>query len=79
VAHALAVKLHVPAPKGRTQTIAGRRARRYELSSPSAAVRRRIAFVLDGTSEYQLFCRFGAADAEAEQACEELMASFRLA
>jgi hypothetical protein len=77
VAHELAKRLGGRVAAARTQTIGGRRGRRYELVVPSSAVRRRIAFVLDGRTEYQLFCRFRKDDAEALRACKELLASFR--
>ena len=54
------------------------RARRYELVAAGSSVRRRIAFVLDGRTEYQLFCRFRATDADAVQACDALLTTFRL-
>jgi len=78
VAHELAKRLGGRVATARTETIGGRRARRYELVVPSSAVRRRIAFVLDGRTEYQLFCRFRQNDAEALRACEELLDSFSL-
>jgi hypothetical protein len=77
VAHELAAQLHARVT-ARTETIGGRRARRYELVVPRSGVRRRIAFVLDGRTEYQLFCRFRATDSDAQQACDELLTSFRL-
>lgn len=78
VARNLADQLRGQAEAGTTVTVAGRRARRYEI-----AFRRRggdfveqITFVLDGPREYQLLCRYRAgADV---RACAALGSSFRL-
>jgi len=78
VASNLADQLRGHADAGATVTVAGHRARRYEI-----VFRRRggdfveqITFVLDGRSEYQLLCRYRAgADV---RPCAALGSSFRL-
>jgi hypothetical protein len=65
----------------RDATIAGRRARVYELGYTRGSERLldRVAFVLVGRREYQLTCRIDAVEPEpGEQACAELVRSFRL-
>lgn len=57
-----------------TVTIAGQRARRYDLSNTRDGTWR-LGFVLRGRREYQLLCR-GAPDQR--PACEQLFATFRL-
>lgn len=54
----------------RTEQIAGRNARVYDIARDEAA--ERIAFVLEGRREYQLFCR------SADDACDRLLESFSL-
>jgi hypothetical protein len=62
-----------------TLTIVGRRARSYDVSyaANGTPLVERIAFVLEGKSEYLLLCRYergGATDA-----CDGLLTSFKLA
>jgi len=70
VAGELAARVHGKLGRGRTRQIAGRNARTYDIARNGA--QERIAFVLDGRREYQLFCR-GAGDA-----CDRLLETFRL-
>jgi hypothetical protein len=62
----------------RTVTVAGGRARLYELSFRRRGheVRERITFVLRDQREYELLCRWRADQAE-PRACSTLVASFR--
>jgi hypothetical protein len=65
----------------RDAVIAGRRARVYEIGYRRANARLldRVAFVLVGRREYQLTCRIDVAEPErGEEACAELLRSFRL-
>jgi hypothetical protein len=62
-----------------TVTIAGRRARRYDVAYEHAGreLVERISFVLRGETEYLLLCRYErGGDAEA---CDRFLTSFRLA
>lgn len=62
------------------RTLAGRRARIYEIGHRRGDARLldRVAFVLIGRREYQLTCRIAAAEPEpGEEACAELFRSFR--
>ncbi|HET9675190.1 MAG TPA: hypothetical protein VFP31_10315 [Gaiellaceae bacterium] len=62
-------------------TIAGRRARTYEIAYTRQSRRfvDRVAFVLDGRREFQLTCRIDVDDPDAgTQACERLRSSFRI-
>jgi hypothetical protein len=70
VAHQLATRAQGKVEDAETRPIAGRDARAYAISRSGAD--ERIAFVLDGRREYQLFCR-GAGDA-----CDRLLDSFTL-
>jgi len=72
LAHAEGGKL----TKSETVTLAGRRARAYTIDRRGR--QERIAFVLAGRREYQLFCRYERAS-RAEAACSSLFMSFRLA
>jgi hypothetical protein len=66
---------------GRTERIAGRRARVYDIRYERAERRlvERVGFVLRGRREYQLLCRWDAEEPETgEEACAELFSSFRL-
>jgi hypothetical protein len=74
VAEKLASQLGAAISDRATVEIAGRRARRYDLSG-SRDRTQRIAFVLQGRWEYQLLCR---SDSRQEPACQQLFASFRL-
>jgi len=63
----------------RTVTIAGQKARRYDIAYASEGKQlvERIAFVLRGKSEYLLLCRYErGGDTEA---CDGLLTSFKLA
>jgi hypothetical protein len=63
----------------RTVTIAGQKARRYDIAytSEGRQLVERIAFVLRGKSEYLLLCRYErGGDTEA---CDGLLTSFKLA
>jgi hypothetical protein len=63
----------------RTITIAGQKARRYDIAYASEGKQlvERIAFVLRGKSEYLLLCRYErGGDTEA---CDALLTSFKLA
>jgi predicted small lipoprotein YifL len=78
VAASLADQLRGLAGAGTTVTVAGRRARRYDISFSRGGKDfvERITFVLDGKREFQLLCRYPAgAD---EPACAALGSSFRL-
>ena len=65
----------------RDATVARRRARVYEIGYRREGARLvdRVTFVLVGRREYQLTCRIDAAEPEpGEEACAELLRSFRL-
>lgn len=74
VAERLASQLGAAISGRATVEIAGRRARRYDLSGARDRTQR-IAFVLQGRWEYQLLCR---SDSRQEPACQQLFASFTL-
>jgi hypothetical protein len=78
VARQLASRLGGTLESSATVTVAGRRARRYEIRyrSMDADVVERTAFVLDGRREYQLVCRYRSGDPTA--ACDTLFETFRL-
>jgi hypothetical protein len=67
----LAGREHAELKRSETITIDGRKARAYDLERPDGT-KERIAFVLTGRREYQLYCRGDDADA-----CKQLFASFR--
>jgi hypothetical protein len=74
----LANQQHGEVSESRTVTIAGRRARRYDMSyeRDGKALVERITFVLRGKTEYLLLCRYergGDTDA-----CDRLLATFTL-
>lgn len=71
VARELAAQEHGTIQNPRTLTIAGRRARAYEIARPGSSTER-IAFVLDAKREYQLFCR------DAGDECDRLLGSFTI-
>ena len=77
VARTLAAGLSGHVDAARTVSVAGARARQYDLSYErnGAALRQRITFVLRGRREYQLLCRWAAASGE-PAACRLLLASF---
>jgi hypothetical protein len=62
----------------RTVTVAGRRARRYDIDyeRDGKALVERIAFVLRGKTEYLLLCRYDRGGDTA--ACDRLLATFTL-
>jgi hypothetical protein len=66
VAARLAAAAGAPSPVAETATVAGRKIRAYRYGG------KRIGFVLDGRSEYQLFC------AQAGDGCDLLFSSFTL-
>jgi hypothetical protein len=66
VADRLAKATGTTVDKAETVTVSGRKTRAYEYGG------RRIAFVLDGQSEYQLFCTHTGT------ACDLLFSSFQL-
>ncbi len=61
-----------------TVTIAGRRARRYDVGyqSEGRQLVERIAFLLKGKTEYLLLCRYERGGET--RACDRLLATFRL-
>jgi hypothetical protein len=62
-------------------TIAGRRARTYEIdyTRDGRQLVDKVAFVLDGRREFQLTCRIQVDDSDTgTDACERLRSSFRL-
>ena len=61
-----------------TTTLAGRRARRYDIAYESDGKRliERVAFVLRAKTEYELLCRFERG--KSSSACDTLFRSFRL-
>lgn len=78
VARQLASRLGGTLESSSTVTVAGRRARRYEIRYRlmDDEVVERTAFVLNGRREYQLVCRYPSGDPTA--ACETLFETFRL-
>jgi hypothetical protein len=62
----------------RTVTVAGRKARRYDIDYERGgkALVERLAFVLRGKTEYLLLCRYGRGGDTA--ACDRLLATFTL-
>jgi hypothetical protein len=79
VAEQLAAGLHGRLDARETMVLAGRRARRYDVSfaRDGKDLVERIAFVLDGRREYELLCRFPHGDAGAGKRCVAFLASFR--
>jgi hypothetical protein len=63
----------------RTVTIAGQKARRYDVAfaRDGKQLVERIAFVLRGKTEYLLLCRYERGGST--EACDDLLTSFRLA
>ena len=74
----LARQLSGTVGSARTLTVAGGRAREYELSfqRQGRGVRERITFVLRDQREYELLCRWSTGRAE-PAACATLVSSFR--
>jgi hypothetical protein len=79
VADQLAAGLHGRVDVRATVVLAGRRARRYDVSfaRDGKDLVERIAFVLDRRREYELLCRFRRDDAGAGKRCLAFLASFR--
>lgn len=66
---------------GRSTSVAGRRARVYEIRYERSGIPlvERVAFLFDGRREYQLTCRIDERSPErGESACSELFASFSI-
>jgi hypothetical protein len=83
VAASLADQLRGRAGAGSTVTVAGRRARRYEIAftRDGRSYVERLTFVLDGRREFQLLCRYPGGREErpeVDPACAALGSSFRL-
>lgn len=80
VAAQLARRLSGGVRASRTVTVAGGRARQYELAYErgGASLRQRITFVLRGLREYELLCRWRDGDAGAERECAAFVSSFTL-
>jgi hypothetical protein len=78
IAASLSDQLRGRAGAGTTVTVAGRRARSYEIAFARGGKDfvEQITFVLDGKREFQLLCRYPAA--LDEPACAALGSSFRL-
>ena len=76
VADELAAKLGGRVVARETRPIAARRARLYRVERARDDTRL-VAFVLRGTSEYQLLCRWPGDD-EASGPCHDLLETFRL-
>jgi len=79
VAEQLAAGLHGRVDARETVVLAGRRARRYDVSfsRDGKDLVERIAFVLHGRREYELLCRFVRGNAGAGKRCVAFLASFR--
>lgn len=77
-AHQLARGQHGAVTEAKTERVAGRRARRYEIVYGGAGkeVVERIVFVLRGKTEYLLLCRHERS--KPTDACSLLLTSFRL-
>jgi hypothetical protein len=83
VAARLAERIGPEAVVGRSgqTTIAGRRARTYEIDYTREGERLvdKVAFILEGRREFQLTCRIRVDGADAgTEACDRLRSSFRL-
>ncbi len=78
VAAGLADQLRGRADAGTTVIVAGRRARRYHIrfERDGRALVEQLTFVLEGSREYQLLCRYRAGSDE--RPCAALGSSFRL-
>jgi hypothetical protein len=79
VTHALATKLNGKVIARRAVLVAGTKSRQYDVaySRNGAGLVDRITYVLRGTTEYYLLCRWAAEDGQ-PQACNLLMSSFRV-
>jgi hypothetical protein len=79
VAGELAERLEGTLAASATVTVAGRRARRYDIRYDRGDddLVERTAFVLDGRQEYQLVCRYRVG--EPPDACDALFETFALA
>jgi hypothetical protein len=78
-AAALATQQQGAVSDPRTVTVAGQKARRYDVSymGEGKELVERIAFVLRGKTEYLLLCRYERGGST--EACDGLLTSFRLA
>jgi hypothetical protein len=74
VAAKLVADSHGTLTESVTVTVAGRRARAYRFSTE--AYDARLAFVLAGRHEYELFCRNAKRGGDADGACALLFSSF---
>lgn len=74
VAAKLAADSHGMMTESVTTTVAGRRARAYRYSTGSYDAR--VAFVLAGRREYELFCRNAKGGGDVDGACALLFSSF---
>jgi hypothetical protein len=77
-AEGLAADQHGTVTARVTITVAGRRARRYDITYQHGGKNlvERVAFVLRGKTEYELLCRFE--HGKSSSACDSLLSSFRL-
>jgi hypothetical protein len=77
-AETIAHLLHGSVSSRETVTIAGVRARRYDVAfrRQGRSVVERLGFVLRGKTEYELLCRFERGSSTA--ACDQLFETFRL-
>jgi hypothetical protein len=78
-AAAVASQQHGAVSDPRTITVAGQKARRYDVAYTGEGKQlvERIAFVLRGKTEYLLLCRYERGGST--EACDGLLTSFRLA
>jgi hypothetical protein len=82
VAANLAAQAHGTLTESATVTVDGKRIRAYRLTvhpKSGAVYDERIGFVLQGTREYQLFCRAPAGSLDPDGACALLYSSFKAA
>ena len=82
VAARFARALHGRVAARRTVRVAGQRVRQYDVDyGRTTPLVQRTTFVLRGLREYQLTCRFAAADRERplDGACARFLETFRLA
>jgi hypothetical protein len=77
-AEGLAADQHGTVTARVTTTVAGQRARRYDIAYELGGKKltERVGFVLQGKTEYELLCRF--AQSKSSSACDTLFSSFRL-
>jgi hypothetical protein len=82
VAARLADELEGEIESSAVVVVGGRRAKRYDIryERDGTSFRERTAFLLDGRREFQLVCRYEAADdGEGPRACTRLFSTFRIA